>query len=95
VHAFNPWPGSHTSFNWHDRKLLLKVHKAKALQETERAATDAKPGQVLDQGPGRLIVAAGDGSQLELLEIQPEGKRAMTAQEFCRGYPLPPGEQLG
>jgi methionyl-tRNA formyltransferase len=41
----------------------------------------------------QLIVAAGDGA-LELLAVQPAGKRVMSAAEFLRGYPLAPGERF-
>lgn len=92
VRAFNPWPGSYTHFAWHDRRMLLKVHRAKALD----AVLDAPaPGSLVDAPAGRLIVAAGEGTQLELLQVQPEGKRAMSAEEFSRGYPLSVGVCLG
>lgn len=35
----------------------------------------------------QIFVGTGDGS-LEILEIQPEGKKRMTADEFLRGYKL-------
>ena len=72
--------------------MLLKVHRAKALD----AILDATaPGSLVDAPAGRLIIAAGEGTQLELLQVQPEGKRAMSAEEFARGYPLSAGVCLG
>jgi len=42
-----------------------------------------------------LAVAAGDGSVLQVLVIQPEGRRAMTVREFLSGRALRPGTLLG
>ena len=42
------------------------------------------PGQRLDAGRGRLVVACGEGA-LELLELQPAGGRRMAAAEWLRG----------
>ena len=43
-------------------------------------------GEILVEG-SRLMVGCGDGaSALELLEVQMEGKRRMTALEFVNGY---------
>jgi methionyl-tRNA formyltransferase len=37
-----------------------------------------------------LTVATGSG-RLQLLQLQPEGKRALTAREFLAGHRLPAG----
>ena len=51
-----------------------------------------KPGDVR---PGhRLLVATGDGV-LELVEVQPEGKTALPAQDWRNGARPQPGERLG
>jgi methionyl-tRNA formyltransferase len=49
---------------------------------------------VLAAEPGRLIVAAG-AEALELLDVQPAGKRLLTAREFLRGYPVAAGDKFG
>jgi methionyl-tRNA formyltransferase len=41
-----------------------------------------------------VIVSTGDGA-LEVLELQPAGKRSMSAAEFLRGYRVQPGERFG
>lgn len=51
------------------------------------------PGTVLDAK--QLIVACGDGNGLKLTEIQPEGKRRMTAADFLRGTSVEKGVKLG
>jgi methionyl-tRNA formyltransferase len=36
---------------------------------------------------GTLRVACGGGTALELLEVQPEGKKRMAARDFVNGLP--------
>lgn len=72
VRAFDPFPGAAFKLG----AEVLKLWRAQA----HPAAADARPGEVLDAGPGRLLVACGDGA-LELLELQrPGGRRQPAAQ---------------
>ncbi|MFN7134327.1 MAG: methionyl-tRNA formyltransferase, partial [Myxococcales bacterium] len=82
IRGFTPWPGAWTML---DGKLL-KVFRAEV--GTGRGA----PGEVLDS-PDALEVACGEGS-LRITELQLEGKKRMTAQQFRSGYRLPPGTRL-
>ena len=91
--AFYPWPGAYTT--WGGRLLkLLRV----SVDDGSAAALPAQmPGAVGGLvGPGResLAVATGAGSLL-VSELQVEGRRAVTAPEFVRGYPGIVGSQLG
>ena len=52
-------------------------------------------GAVLRAGGDELIVACGNGTALRILEIQPEGRRTMSAREFLAGRALAEGERLG
>jgi methionyl-tRNA formyltransferase len=42
-----------------------------------------------------VMVACGNATALQLLEVQQEGRRRMAAADFLRGAHLPAGEQLG
>jgi methionyl-tRNA formyltransferase len=53
------------------------------------------PGQVIDAGHDRLIVACGEGTALRLLEVQPQDSRRMKARDFLNGTQLQIGEVLG
>ncbi len=53
-----------------------------------------KAGVVLEASGNRLIVAAGEGA-IQILQIQPAGKKPMEAEAFLRGYPIKPGDRLG
>lgn len=89
VRALDPWPRAYTHWQRPGDPLRLIIHRVQTVDD----GSSAPPGTILQAGP-RLIVATGEGA-LEILALQPAGKRAMTASEFLRGYPLAPGQQLG
>ena len=83
--GFQPWPGAFTTLR--GKKLI--AHRLRIAENF-----DIAPGtiQVHD---GRLLVGCGQGTTLELDEVQPEGKRRMSAADFMRGHQLNSGERLG
>lgn len=83
VRAFTPWPGAFASLAGRG----LKVLKARV------GSGRGEPGAVLCAGPAGIEVACAEGS-LVLLEVQPEGKRPMTAAQFLAGHPLAPGARV-
>lgn len=83
VRGLLPWPGTFTK----RAGKLLHIRRAKV------QTSEGKPGIVLE-AKNKLIVAAGKGS-LEILEIQPEGKKAMDASSFINGYRPSPDETWG
>lgn len=48
------------------------------------------PGTIVDARGERLIVGCGEGT-LQLLKVQPESKKPMSAEEFMRGYSVTVG----
>ncbi|WP_373047049.1 methionyl-tRNA formyltransferase [Vulgatibacter sp.] len=90
IRGFTPWPGAFT-FLGPEGKELLKVIRA-APAERPASSSAAKPGEVIALRP--LLVAAGEGTALELQEIQPENKRRMAAQDYVAGRRLSPGQIL-
>ncbi len=72
VRGLNSWPGATALLNG----KKVKLHKTVVLDN------NGEPGQVLSIDP--LVVACGKGS-IEIIEIQSEGKRKMTAREFVNG----------
>jgi methionyl-tRNA formyltransferase len=51
------------------------------------------PGTILD-APGHVLIATGD-NPLEILELQPAGKRPMPTPDFLRGHRLQFGDSVG
>lgn len=94
VRAMWPVPGAFTIFERDKRKLRLIIERAVVTEGS------GKPGTVIASSDGRLVVAAGQPAAenspraLELLQVQPEGKRMMSASEFLRGYAVAPGSVL-
>ena len=92
LRGFQPWPGAFTTF----KGKTLQVHHAQPLQH----AVKLTPGEIAVEGT-RLFVGCGKNkaqdadTALELIEIQLEGKRRMTAQEFINGYRPKSGDHLG
>lgn len=74
VRALSPHIGAFTTV----AGQRLKVWK------TVRQGGEGEPGAVTIEGE-RLLVASGRGA-LELLEVQPEGRRRMSGAEFLRGH---------
>ena len=85
VRAMTPWPGAFTEW----AGASLKVLRARPIA----ARPDGPPGRVVAT-PAGLVVLAGSGALL-LDEVQPAGKRAMTATAFARGRPEFVGSVLG
>ena len=84
LRGFQPWPGAYTSF----RGKSLQVWDAKPLQRGMKEAE-------LMVEAGGLIVGCGKATALELLAVQPEGKKRMAARDFVHGYRPQSGENLG
>jgi methionyl-tRNA formyltransferase len=92
VRAMQPWPTAYTW--WHrtgQQPLRLIIYRARARQYREAVPL----GQIIVPGdPKVLAVTAGDGI-VEVLELQPAGKRRMAAEEFLRGRRPQAGDHLG
>ena len=81
LRAFTPWPGAFCHAEGGGKTRLVKVHDAIPCEGSGR------PGERIDCGKGRLVVACGTGA-LELRILQPEGGRRMEAAAFLAGHPL-------
>ncbi len=86
VRAFDPWPGSFTT--WEGRRLKVLRGGARP-----GGPGDALPGRVVMRD-GELGVVTGAGV-LVLRELQMEGKRSMDVRAFLAGYRGFPGSVLG
>jgi len=85
IQAMNPWPAAYTSYR--GRRVI--VLEARVCDGPRRAG---RPGEVVSLDP--LVVAAGRGA-VELVAVKVEGKRAMPAGDFQRGYRLREADHLG
>jgi len=84
LRGFQPWPGAFISF----RGKVLNVWQAQVVDRSVAAS-------VLLLESNRLIVGCAHSTAVELLEVQPEGKKRMSAKAFVQGYRPQNGEKLG
>ncbi|MBI5887826.1 MAG: methionyl-tRNA formyltransferase [Deltaproteobacteria bacterium] len=90
IRGVQPWPGAHTRLN----AGLVKIYRGAIVQDPDNGAYPcAAPGTVIVASSGRIVVKCGEGS-LEIIELQPENKRRMSAAGFLMGYKLKPGDRL-
>ena len=85
IRGLHPWPHAFT-FAGSER---LIVHRSHVVHRTEPAL----PGMVLAARGDLLLVAAGINN-VQIVELQAEGRRPMPAQEFLAGHPLATGAVL-
>ena len=76
VKALTPWPGT---FSFIENKRV-KILKARAINIENRL----KPGQTHQTSKTGFVVGTKQG-ELEVLELQMEGKKPVTSEEFLRG----------
>jgi methionyl-tRNA formyltransferase len=88
LRAFTPWPGVFTTLKREPKSTLLKIWKAEVVETTGSA------GGILQAGGDGIVVGCGKNA-LRVLELQLEGGRRMSAQEFLAGHPLKSGEKMG
>jgi methionyl-tRNA formyltransferase len=83
LRGFSPWPGAYTAF----RGKTFHIWRARPI------ATEI-PSAELKADDGLVFVGCRDSS-LELFEVQIEGKKRMSSQDFINGYRPRTGERLG
>ena len=88
VRGLHPWPHAFTFLQGH-RYLILRTSVTEITPAP--SATRPVPGEVIEAAGDRLVVAAGLGTALAVLEIQPEGKRPQPARTFLTGYRIEVG----
>ena len=86
LRGFQPWPGAYTQFRGKSLKLI-----SAGLEDT---LSNLELGE-LRVGDEKLFVGCAERTVLELLQVQPAGKKIMTAREFINGYHPAAGERLG
>ncbi len=94
VRAFEPWPGSHTTWRGKRLKIVAAKPYCRAADAAGRPVGEIGQVVVLPGKPSRLVVVTGDGV-LELTDIQPAGKRSMAAGDFLLGQREFAGAVLG
>jgi methionyl-tRNA formyltransferase len=84
MRGFQPWPGAFTTF----RGKSLHIWSAQPVE------VNIPVGEVLLQAD-HLLVGCAPGTALDVLQVQVEGKKRMSARDFANGYRPHSGERLG
>lgn len=77
IRGLNPWPGAYTIWNG----LPLKIWKSEKIQ----ASSENLPGRVLEIQKDGIVISSGNSTAIKITELQPSGKKRMSAQQFLLG----------
>ena len=107
VRGMNPWPRAFTDWTKADGTTLRLIVESAVPGDPSVLSDDSAapnsdlipsdtvaPGTVAAARGELVFVRTGDGV-LQLCQVQPAGKRVMTAGEFLRGYGVRAGVRLG
>lgn len=95
VRAMQPWPTAYTFFHRPGKEpMRVIISKAAVIGHYSPMDWHNPPIGILIKGDG-LDVATGGGKIVRVAELQPAGKKRMTADEFIRGYPIQDGYRFG
>lgn len=77
VRALNPWPVSYTLLEG----KVLKLWQTKKVTGFKKA----EPGTIIDLLEDGFVVATGNDTSIEIIELQPSGKKKMLTKDYLRG----------
>lgn len=80
IRGVNPYPGAWCIVDVKGASKRLRINRSIVLQDFK-----GSPGEILSYGKKGFVVACGDVS-LQILDLQLEGKKSISADEFMRGF---------
>lgn len=89
--GFQPWPGAFTAL---DGKKFIVHRMALADASAIAAPSGAQPGHIHVHNH-RMFAACAGQTWIELIDVQLEGKKRMSASDFLRGMPHGLAARLG
>jgi len=84
INGLNPWPSVTVGF----REETIKINRAKPAEP----GSEEQPGTIISADEG--LIACGDGDTVQLLQVQPPGRRSMDWKAFANGRSVESGERL-
>jgi methionyl-tRNA formyltransferase len=84
VRGLVPWPGTFCWLETGGERHLLKIWQAEVVD------LQGEPGALLRADKTGIVAGCGTGA-LKILQLQREGGRRLTAEQFLAGCPLTPG----
>jgi methionyl-tRNA formyltransferase len=100
IRSMQPWPTAYTYFHQQGKApVRILILRARLPTAFPVGLVDNSPGQpwALKNPPALWVATNGGGyiDYVEILELQPAGKRPMSAAEFLRGHPIQAGDFFG
>lgn len=83
VRGLIPWPAAVAELNG----VRCKIWSTTVVEQT----TGKAPGTVLSADKHGLTIACGEGTVLQINELQADGKKRMKSADYLRGHPIPVG----
>lgn len=84
IRGLSPYPAAYSVCELdNNRKINIKIFQSKCINDVEVSESLA-PGSIIED-KRKLMVKTADG-MLEILSLQPEGKKRMETKEFLLGY---------
>lgn len=77
IRGLRPWPVAYTTLEGEN----LKVWKADKVPATGKG----EPGTIVEVNKAGIVVATADETAISITEVQPAGKKRMTAEQYLRG----------
>ena len=81
-------------YSWPCTYFFLENKRVKVIKAAVSANTNAKAGTVI-KSDDSLVIACKDGTAVELVTVQPEGSKPMTAKQMLCGRPIAVGTVIG
>ncbi|WP_313798723.1 methionyl-tRNA formyltransferase [Cytobacillus sp.] len=89
IRGMNPWPVAYTTLNG----AVIKIWWA----EKTKNLINKAPGTIIGVDEQSVIVSTGNDTAIKILQLQPSGKKKMSAEQFLRGAgsQIQVGDRLG
>ena len=81
-------------YSWPCAYFFLENKRVKVIKAAVADNTNAKAGTVI-KNTDSLVIACKDGTAVELVTVQPEGSKPMTAKQMLCGRPIATGTVIG
>lgn len=81
-------------YSWPCAYFFLENKRIKVIKAAVAENTNSKAGTVI-KSDDSLVIACKDGTAVELVTVQPEGSKPMTAKQMLCGRPIAQGTVIG
>ncbi len=88
IRGLRPWPTAFTVL----RGKRLAIHQARI---SAWSGAGVASGTCVAASGDKITIACGDARAVDILQLQPEGRRTMGAREYLAGHGLLAGERFG